>query len=120
MSDRFEDGRGTIQDIITGEFDSATEIYTREGGVRGNHIHAETTQWTYIVYGSLFVVHQDSDGTRHERTYNRGELIEEPPGVAHAWEAVESTLVIVFTKGPRSGANYESDTQRLAEEDKLL
>jgi len=37
----------------------------------------------------------------------------ERPGVAHTWLALEDTETIVFSKGPRSGRAYESDTQRL-------
>lgn len=120
MSDRFTDDRGTIQDILTGEFDSATEIYTREGGIRGNHTHKETIQWTYVVYGALHVKMRGEGGIEDEAVLTAGDLHCDMPGIAHAWQAMESTLVIVFTKGPRSGANYESDTQRLAPEDKLL
>ena len=34
-------------------------------------------------------------------------------GVIHAWLRAQDTDVLVFTKGPRSGAAYESDTFKL-------
>ncbi len=120
MSDFFEDDRGTIKDIFTGSLDSVTEIYTREGGVRGNHVHKETTQWTYVVYGRLRAVSKGADGVIDDNVHGPGSLLCDKPGEAHAWEALEGTLVIVLTKGPRSGANYESDTQRLAPENRLI
>lgn len=120
MSDRFTDDRGTIQDILTESIDSVTEIYSREGAIRGNHVHKETTQWTYVVYGRLRAVSRGADGFIDDNVHGPGALLCDEPGDAHAWEALEGTLVMVFTKGPRSGANYESDTQRLAPEDKLL
>jgi quercetin dioxygenase-like cupin family protein len=116
MADRFEDHRGVIQDLL-GPVDSVTEIYTRKGAVRGNHIHKETVQWTYIVSGELRVAHIDDDG-KHVQVFGPGSLITEPAEVPHAWEAVLDTVVLVFTKGPRSGENYESDTIRL--EDPIL
>ena len=44
-----------------------------------------------------------------------GEIVKHPPGTPHAWKAIEDTDCLVFTKGPRSGEDYELDTHRLAE-----
>ena len=111
MADRFEDARGVIQDLL-GPVDSVTQIYTKKGAVRGNHMHRETVQFTFIVWGELLVAWVEDDGV-HTKTYGPGDLVTEHAGVPHAWKAVADTLVLVFTKGPRSGANYESDTIRL-------
>ena len=118
MADRFEDARGVIQDLL-GPVDSVTEIFTKNGAVRGNHVHKLTTQWTYIVSGSLLVA-MDTPEVIDLRYRYEGELITEVPGVAHAWRALEDTTVLVFTQGPRSGENYESDVYRLPEEKRLL
>jgi len=110
-ADRFEDERGIIQDIL-GPLDAVTEIFTYKGAIRGNHIHAQTTQWTYVLSGRLMIATL-SAGLRQHREYGPGDMAEEAPGIAHAWKALEDTRVLVFTRGPRSGAAYESDTQRL-------
>jgi quercetin dioxygenase-like cupin family protein len=114
---RFEDHRGVIEDLLQCPLDSVTEIVTLKGAVRGNHYHRKTTQWTYVVYGHLTAVARYADGTLH-RELRAGDLLEEPCGVPHAWQAREDTKVLVFTQGPRSGEDYESDTTRL--EDPLL
>jgi quercetin dioxygenase-like cupin family protein len=119
VADRFEDHRGVIQDLL-GPVDAVTEIRSHKGAIRGNHVHYQTTQWTYIASGWLRVVTRDPDGTVHDRVYGPGEMACEQPGVAHAWEAMEDTVCVVFSKGPRSGENYESDTFRLTGEDRLL
>jgi quercetin dioxygenase-like cupin family protein len=119
MPDRFEDDRGVIQDLL-GPVDSVTEIFTRAGAVRGNHVHAETVQWTYVVSGKLGVVRREPGGYPVACRVGPGELICEAPGVAHAWQALEDTTVLVFTRGPRSGADYEDDVQRLAPGDRLI
>ena len=120
MTDRFEDDRGVIQDLLTEPLDSVTEIFTRAGAVRGNHVHAETVQYTYVVSGKIRMVHHCKDGFITDEDYGPGAFVCDEPGDAHAWKAIEDTIVLVFTRGPRSGANYESDTQRLALEDRLL
>ena len=109
MADRFEDERGVIQDLL-GPVDAVTEIFTRRGAVRGNHVHKRTTQYTYIAWGVLLVATQPDVTCTQE--YGPGQLILEPPGVPHAWKALTDTKVLVFTVGPRSGEAYESDTQR--------
>lgn len=108
---RFEDERGVIQDLL-GKIDSVTEITSVSGAVRGNHIHAETVQWTYVVSGKLLVATEGRDGLKTQEV-GPGEMVREAPGVPHAWRALKDTRVLVFTRGPRSGADYESDTQRL-------
>jgi quercetin dioxygenase-like cupin family protein len=120
MTDRHEDARGVIQDLLTEPVDSVTEIFTKAGAVRGNHTHTETVQWTYVVSGKMWVVRRKPGGYPVAAQCLPGELICDEPGVAHAWKALEDTTVLVFTRGPRSGANYEDDVQRLAPEDRLI
>lgn len=119
-SSRYEDDRGVIQDLIVERLDAVTEIFTRAGAVRGNHVHDETVQWSYIVSGQLRVVSQGPDGARLDRVHRAGDMICDRPGVAHAWKALEDTVILVFTSGPRSGANYEDDVRRLPEHDRLI
>lgn len=111
MTDRFEDERGVIQDLL-GKVDAVTEIFTKAGCVRGNHVHEKTTQWTYIVSGKMLTAWLEDDGP-HTAIRVPGDLVTEPAGIPHAWKAIEDTRVLVFTKGPRSGEAYETDTTRL-------
>lgn len=113
MPDRFEDHRGYIQDLLGGPIDGVTEIFTRAGSIRGNHIHRETTQWTYVVYGILKVAWIEDD-VLYYKDYGPHSLVTEKAGIPHAWKAMTDCLVLVITRGPRSGANYETDTMRLA------
>ncbi len=109
---RHEDERGVIEDLLITPLDSVTRITSVAGAIRGNHFHKATWQWTYIVSGRLLVVVEDGE-FRSRREYGPGELICDAPGAVHAWKALEPTEVLVFTQGPRSGENYETDTVRL-------
>lgn len=128
MADFYEDARGIIHDIITGPIDCVTEIFTKAGAVRGNHVHKETMQWTYVVSGrmvfgtrrSALLIGKGQIEFPHYVTAGPGALIKEHPGMPHAWKALEDTLVLVFTQGPRSGENYESDTERLEDEELIF
>jgi quercetin dioxygenase-like cupin family protein len=109
MSDRFEDARGVIQDMF-GPIDSVTHITTKKGAVRGNHVHRETTQWTFVISGKLLMANRNT-----QTEMEPGVCMKHDPGDPHAWKALEDTTCLVFTKGPRSGENYESDVERLDE-----
>jgi|SRR6185312_11715205 len=112
MADSFRDDRGLIEDLLITPLDGVTRIFTKAGAVRGNHVHAQTTQWTYVVSGRLLVVTGDSEYTKRGE-YGPGQMACEEPGHPHAWKALEDTVVLVFTKGPRTGEGYENDTRRL-------
>jgi hypothetical protein len=49
----------------------------------------------------------------HRFNAGAGTLVHHRPGDPHAWRALEDTDCLVFTRGPRSGENYEQDTYRL-------
>jgi quercetin dioxygenase-like cupin family protein len=117
----FFDYRGLIQDLLTDvKLDSVTLIRTNAGSVRGNHFHAETQQWTYVISGGLRVVTRVPGQEEREEFALPGCLFLSPANEHHAWEAVEDCEVLVFTTGPRSGADYESDTIRLLDDQRLL
>jgi quercetin dioxygenase-like cupin family protein len=110
LSPDHEDARGTITDLIDGKVDAVTLVRTKAGAIRGNHLHRETTQWAYIVSGSLLI----STG-EEEITAKPGDLVINTAGEPHAWKALEDTVCVVFVEGPRAGKAYESDTVRLSE-----
>ena len=43
----------------------------------------------------------------------KGDFFQTVPHESHALKALQNSLLLVITKGPRSGRNYESDTFRL-------
>jgi quercetin dioxygenase-like cupin family protein len=107
----FEDDRGVIQDLIAtpaSPITSVTRIHTKQGAVRGNHVHKLTTQWTYVITGNLCVTNGHGDVF-----LGPGEMVVHEPGEPHAWKATQDTDCIVITCGPRAGEDYETDTFRL-------
>ena len=49
-----------------------------------------------------------------------GELVFISPREKHTLIALEDSEVIVFTRGPRGGKNYEKDTYRLRSDESLV
>ncbi len=112
----FEDGRGSITDILEDEIvEHVTLITTAKGAVRGNHVHHATHQFVYIVTGALRFITRDEAGAVERWVVRAGDVLSTGPMDAHAIEAIEDTTMVVMTRGPRGGREYESDTFRLDE-----
>ena len=102
-----------IQDLFDGHPVAVTYITTRQGHVRGNHVHMHTTQWTFVVEGRLTMAKDAGDGLVKLLDVEPGTMVTHQPGEPHAWKALEDCGCFVFTRGPRSGQGYETDTVRL-------
>jgi quercetin dioxygenase-like cupin family protein len=110
----FADGRGVITDILQHvPVDSVTIITFVKGAVRGNHYHQESLQYAYVLSGRIRALAQMPDRPVESAELGPGDLLETPPPERHALEALEDSLLLVVTRGPRGGANYESDTIRI-------
>lgn len=112
IDNAFEDSRGVIRDLIVDDIHSVTEISFTPNSVRGNHVHQETTQWTYVLAGELKMATIQS-GAVISRNLKPGDLVVSLPNEPHAFKAITHSKILVFTKGLRSGMNYELDTHRL-------
>ncbi|MBF0177585.1 MAG: cupin domain-containing protein [Magnetococcales bacterium] len=111
---QFVDARGEIKDILFKEpIDAVTVIVSKKGVVRGHHYHKETTQWIYLHSGRLNSLTQNPGEGVVARVLRPGDLICSPPHERHAIEALEDSVFYVFTRGPRGGESYETDTFRL-------
>lgn len=110
----FIDNRGEITDLLENEYVNAiTKITFTKDAVRANHYHKETIQWNYVIKGSILLRTKKGDGPIQEILMQEGDLILTEPNEAHAIKAIDDAEILVFTKGPRGGKEYESDTFRL-------
>lgn len=108
------DDRGEIVDLVVNEGITAITMITfTTGAVRANHFHKQTVQWNYVVSGRIKIVTQKPGEALHEEVLKPGELAVTREHESHALEALEPSQLLVFTRGPRSGEDYELDTFRL-------
>jgi len=108
------DARGVITDLLQDEtINAVTVISFERGAVRANHYHKETYQWNYVLSGSIKIIAQMPNQEKVEIIMNKGDLVLTVPNESHALSAVEPSELLVLTKGPRGGDNYEKDTFRL-------
>ena len=118
----FEDDRGLILDILEGEsVDAVTYISFKNRAIRANHFHKETIQWNYVLSGKLKYCNrvidknllEDGESEATEEILYPGDFCVSYPWEAHAFQGIEDSEMLVLTRGPRSGMNYEKDTFRL-------
>ena len=110
----FKDRRGKIIDLIEGEkINAITLITIRKGAIRGNHYHKKTWQWNYVISGKMRLVTKIPNKKIKTILLNPGDLALTLPGELHALIGIEDCKFLVFTKGPRGGKEYKSDTFRL-------
>jgi quercetin dioxygenase-like cupin family protein len=110
----FRDERGDITDLIEAEEINAVTLVTFcKGAIRGNHVHKHTVQYNYLLRGSIELVTQLADGQRQSTVLGPGELAAVGEMEQHALRALEDSELLVFTRGPRGGKEYETDTYRL-------
>jgi quercetin dioxygenase-like cupin family protein len=112
----YTDERGTITDLIGDDIINAVTFITfTKGAVRANHYHEHTVQWNYIVSGEVLLATQMPGGERLERVLYKGDFAVTRENERHALQGLTNAEVLILTKGPRAGSEYENDTFRLTE-----
>lgn len=112
----FTDDRGAITDLIGDDTINAVTVITfTKGAVRANHYHEHTIQWNYVISGEVLLATQLPGGERVERVLKKGDFAVTRERERHALRGLTAAEVLILTKGPRAGSQYENDTFRLAE-----
>lgn len=110
------DARGAITDLISDdEINAVTLITFANGAIRANHYHERTIQWNYVLSGEILLVTQIPGAERIEKVLKKGDFAVTRENERHALQGLTHAEVLILTKGPRAGTQYEDDTFRLAE-----
>lgn len=110
----YADERGSITDILQKEeIEYITVITSVKGVERGHHYHKKTTQWVYLMEGRMKSLTQLPGEPVVATILEKGDLAVTYPMERHAMIALEDSVFLVFTRGPRGGEDYETDTYRL-------
>ncbi|MGC1175149.1 cupin domain-containing protein [Polaromonas sp.] len=112
----FTDARGSITDLISDDTINAVTLITfAEGAVRANHYHERTIQWNYVISGEVLLATQMPGQEKVERILKPGDFAVTRELELHALKGLTASEVLILTKGPRAGTQYENDTFRLSE-----
>lgn len=108
----FMDDRGVIEDLVLESIDAITRISFTPNAIRGNHFHNDTFQWTLVTKGEI-EASTIVNGIVITEIFKEGEFFVSRPGEPHAMQAIDTSEILVFTRGPRSGISYQTDTHRI-------
>ena len=112
-----QDERGTISDILQQVVvDSVTLITITKGSIRGNHYHKDSIQYSYVLSGEVIAYTQLPNQKVEKCTLKVGDMLESPVMERHSLHgADENSVLLILTKGPRGGSQYEDDTFRVSQ-----
>ena len=110
----FRDKRGKITDLTENQnFNAATIVTFKKNSVRGNHYHKKTVQWNYLLSGKIKILSRIPGKKVVQAVMKQGEMYVIGPNEHHSLTALKKSELLVLTKGPRGGKEYETDTYRL-------
>jgi quercetin dioxygenase-like cupin family protein len=110
----YTDARGSITDLISDdEINAVTLITFTKGAIRANHYHEHTIQWNYVLSGEILLVTQFPGSDRREQVLKKGDFAVTRKNEHHALQGLTEAEMLILTKGPRAGTQYEKDTFRL-------
>src|SRR3989338_5524635 len=111
----FRDARGIILDILEKPVSHIGLLTFKKGALRGNHYHKKSTQYSYILKGTVKFVVSDIHG-KNKKTFiiKEGTLSRIPPKMIHAYKALTTASMLDITTLVRGVAErYENDTVRV-------
>jgi UDP-2-acetamido-2,6-beta-L-arabino-hexul-4-ose reductase len=112
----FSDQRGDIYDILEDVDIAHVGMVTfKKGVVRGNHYHLISTQYSFVLEGSIKLTISSIDGSeKQEFTLQPGSLSTIPPQKVHTYEALTDARMLDLTTLGRNDNGYEKDTVKLS------
>ena len=112
-----QDERGTISDILQQvDVDCVTLITITKGSIRGNHYHKDSIQYSYVLSGEVVAYTQMPNKKVEKSILKSGDMLESPIMERHSLHGVgDNSVLLILTKGPRGGGQYEEDTFRVSQ-----
>lgn len=112
----FKDKRGLIADVIyNNQINHIAYITTNKNGIRGNHYHKKTTQYTFVLDGRIKYYHKNKSAKKvSQLILKKGDLIKSKFNEIHAFKTLsKKSVMLALTVGIRGGKDYEKDTFRV-------
>lgn len=100
--------RGRIIPVADGDFKTVMIIESKKGAIRANHFHRSDSHIMHIVSGCMRYV-EEHHGFLEEKTLRAGDSVLTLPGIPHAAEFLEDTVMVVAAKNARDTATYMAD-----------
>ncbi len=112
----FRDKRGLIADVIyNNKINRVAYITTIRNGIRGNHYHKKTTQYTFVLDGRIrYYFKKKSEKKISQVILKKGDLVKSKFNEIHAFKTLsKKSVMLALSQGLRGGKDYEKDTFRV-------
>lgn len=110
----FSDDRGIIINLADGDIGDVAVIISEAGAIRANHFHHKDWHICYLLNGKLkYFWKNNLESASHNLEIVAGISVITPPLVAHKFEFIEKSTMIVISKLSRLKNNYDIDTNKL-------
>ncbi len=112
----FRDKRGLIADVIyNNKINHVAYITTIRNGIRGNHYHKKTTQYTFVLDGRIrYYFKKKSEKKISQVILKKGDLVKSKFNEIHAFKTLsKKSVMLALSQGLRGGKDYEKDTFRV-------
>ena len=112
----FKDKRGLIADIIYNtSINHIAYLTTNKNGIRGNHYHKKTIQYTFVLEGTIKYYFKKKLAKKVSLLIlKKGDLIKSTANEIHAFKtSSKKSVMLAITAGVRGGKDYEKDTFRV-------
>ena len=112
----FKDKRGLIADIIYNKnINHIAYIVTKKNGIRGNHYHKKTIQYTFVVEGKIkYFFKKNKSKKISQQILKKGDIIKSKFNEIHAFKTLsKKSIMLALTTGIRGGKDFEKDTFRV-------
>lgn len=112
----YKDKRGLIADVIYNtKINHIAYITTKKNGIRGNHYHKKTVQYTFVLDGRIRYYYKKKSVKKVSNLIlKKGDLIKSKFNEIHAFKTLSNkSVMLALTVGIRGGKDYEKDTFRV-------
>lgn len=108
------DERGVIVDVLLDySVEHVATFSSKKGAVRGNHYHKESVAFIFVLVGKLQYSYR-MVGETEVKVIEVGnkDLLRIDPLEVHTVTALEDSVFLMLTHGPKGGRQFEGDTVR--------
>lgn len=109
----YTDERGETTNLLSTPVNVAI-IRSRDGAIRGNHVHKQGGHFEYVIEGTIEVKRRTNMGDIETEILHPGQMVFTPPRVEHAFRSVGESAILHITTIPIAGGLYEQDTEKVS------
>jgi len=91
----FEDGRGSLVQLVHGGYTQVNVVTSKAGVLRGNHYHKRSTEAFYVVSGTVEITLR-LEGKEEKRTFSQGAFFQIKPFTIHSMFYPEDAVLVAL------------------------